>query len=145
MKQKLYITYASNRRVYVQSTDVHKKQKKVKSDMPSVRRSLTITEDNDIKVQNRRAMFLGGRNPTDVDYTTMVNVLIELGEMVFSQKWESGNVTLSLNEVIKVIMKHTESASLKDEALFDNIQDYWVKNFSKILNNYQKATQANAT
>lgn len=44
------------------------------------RRSLTIREENDKKIQHIRSQFLYSN--IDIDYTTMVNIFIELGDMV---------------------------------------------------------------
>lgn len=48
--------------------------------MTSKRRSLTIREENDKKIQYMRSQFLYSN--IDIDYTTMVNIFIELGDMV---------------------------------------------------------------
>lgn len=44
------------------------------------RRSLTIREENDKKIQHIRSQFLYSN--IDIDYTTMANIFIELGDMV---------------------------------------------------------------
>ena len=54
--------------------------------MKKIRRSLTISEENDKKIQSHRAMFLNLTNPVDFDYTTMVNILIEIGNIDLKQK-----------------------------------------------------------
>lgn len=45
--------------------------------MAGKRRTLTIKEENDIKIQHMRSKFL--HYNIDIDYTTMVNILIDLG------------------------------------------------------------------
>lgn len=111
--------------------------------MSNVRRSLTITEENDKIVQNRRAMFLGFSTPTDIDYTTMVNILIELGDLLFKQKWEAGRVTLNLTDFYRIILKHSENAGLKEESLYDQVQEWFLKNPEKMIDIMQKAKLQN--
>jgi len=48
--------------------------------MTGKRRSLTIREENDKKIQYMRSQFLYSN--IDIDYTTMVNIFIELGDIV---------------------------------------------------------------
>jgi hypothetical protein len=94
--------------------------------MPNVRRSLTITEENDLKVQNRRGTFLALK-PTavDMDYTTMVNLLIELGDKVFSSTIGTDQVILNQYDIIIILQKYIRylNTTLKTEALVDQLQD----------------------
>ena len=46
-----------------------------------IRRSLTISESNDIKIQRIRAKLLCLNPPVDMCYTDVVNKLIELGNI----------------------------------------------------------------
>lgn len=45
----------------------------------SIRRGLTIPEENDIGIQHKRSEYLLKNPPQDVDYTDMVNRLIKIG------------------------------------------------------------------
>lgn len=103
----------------------HETRKRSKR-MPNVRRSLTITEENDLKVQNRRGTFLALK-PTavDMDYTTMVNLLIELGDKVFSSTIGTDQVILNQYDIIIILQKYIRylNTTLKTEALVDQLQD----------------------
>ncbi len=49
--------------------------------MTDKRRSLTIREENNKRIQNIRSQFLYSN--IEIDYTTMVNIFIELGNLAF--------------------------------------------------------------
>lgn len=107
--------------------------------MPNVRRSLTITEDNDERVQQRRAMFLSiKKTPIDMDYTTTVNMLIELGDFLFKQNWANPTIMVDAKEIVSIISKYAYSTTLKEEALYDQYQDYLVRNLPKMIEVYQE-------
>lgn len=109
---------------------------------PNVRRSLTITEENDQKVQHARAMFLGLRErPVDMDYTSMTNLLLELGSMLLNSNLNQPQTTVDSSKVIAAIVKYVSDAGLKDDALVDQFQDYFIKNLPKLFEQYQRSQQ----
>ena len=115
-----------------------------KEKMPNIRRSLTIAEENDERVQQRRAMFLSiKKTPIDMDYTTTVNMLIELGDFLFKQNWANPTIAVDAKEIMSIISKYTFSTTLKEEALYDQYQDQLMRNFPRMIEIYQKviATQ----
>jgi len=102
-----------------------------------MRRSLTITAENDKKVQLTRGLFLNDAEaPIDVDYTTMVNLFIELGHKLFySMKKDSSQITVIKNEVNSVLSKYIMGSELKDEAVVDQFTDVFYK---RLLEQLQK-------
>ena len=110
--------------------------------MPNTRRSLTIAEDNDQRIQRGRAMFLSlGEHRVDMDYTSMTNLLIELGDLLLNSNWTQTQVTVELNKVMTVIKKYASTVALKDAALGDQFQDYFINNLPKIFEIYQQSQQ----
>jgi hypothetical protein len=104
-----------------------------------MRRSLTITAENDKKVQLARGLFLNDAEaPIDVDYTTMVNFFIELGHKLFySMKKDEAQITVVKNEVNGILSKYIMGSELKDEAVVDQFTDVFYK---KLLEQLQKTT-----
>ena len=104
-----------------------------------MRRSLTITAENDKKVQLARGLFLNDAEaPIDVDYTTMVNFFIELGHKLFySMKKDNAQITVVKNEVNGILSKYIMGSELKDEAVVDQFTDVFYK---KLLEQLQKTT-----
>jgi hypothetical protein len=94
-----------------------------------MRRSLTITTENDKKVQLARGLFLNDAEaPIDVDYTTMVNFFIELGHKLFcSMKKDNGQIIIVKNEVNAILSKYIMGSDLKDEAVVDQFTDVFYK------------------
>ena len=94
-----------------------------------MRRSLTITAENDKKVQLARGLFLNDAEaPIDVDYTTMVNFFIELGHKLFcSMKKDNSQITIVKNEVNGILAKYILGSELKDEAVVDQFTDVFYK------------------
>jgi len=109
--------------------------------MPNVRRSLTIIEENDERVQQRRAMFLSiKKTPIDMDYTTTVNMLIDLGDFLFKQDWTKPNITMETKEAVNIILRYISSTTLKEEGLLDQYRDALLQNFPRLVELYQQAT-----
>jgi len=109
--------------------------------MPNVRRSLTIIEENDERVQQRRAMFLNiKKTPIDMDYTTTVNMLIELGDFLFKQDWTKPNITMETKEAVNIVLRYISSTTLKEEGLLDQYRDALLQNFPRLVELYQQAT-----
>jgi len=91
-----------------------------------MRRSLTVTPENDKKILLAKGRFLTGDAPFDIDYTTMVNIFIELGHKLMSQAWndsESPNIVVAKNEIIESFKKHFFDAELKEEAIGDQVAE----------------------
>ena len=91
-----------------------------------MRRSLTVTPENDKKILLTKGRFLTGDEPFDIDYTTMVNILIELGHKLMSQAWndsENPKIVVDKNEVVESFKKHFFNAELKEEAVGDQVAE----------------------
>lgn len=91
-----------------------------------MRRSLTVTPENDKKILLAKGRFLTGDAPFDIDYTTMVNIFIELGHKLMSQAWcdsDNPNVIVPKNEIIESFKKHYFDAELKEEAVGDQVAE----------------------
>jgi hypothetical protein len=109
--------------------------------MPNVRRSLTIIEENDERVQQRRAMFLSiKKTPIDMDYTTMVNMFIELGDFLFKQDWTKPNITMEAKEVGNIVSRYISSPTIKEEGLIDQYRDALLRDLPRFVELYQQAT-----
>ena len=91
-----------------------------------MRRSLTVTPENDKKILLAKGRFLTGDAPFDIDYTTMVNIFIELGHKLMSQAWsdsDNPNVVVAKNEITESFKKHFFDAELKEEAVGDQVAE----------------------
>ena len=85
--------------------------------MNDVRKNLNITLSNDKRVQNNRSQFLSLNKPVDIGYSTMVNMLVEFGDVLLKQftidsdqqvqNVETNIVTIS--EIKEIIKKYTTS------------------------------------
>ena len=98
----------------------------------NMRRSLTVTNENDKKILLVKGRFLTGDSPFDIDYTTMVNILIELGHKLMAEAWkESGNPTVVIDktEIIESFKKHFFNNELKEEAIGDLVAEIIFKKF----------------
>jgi hypothetical protein len=91
-----------------------------------MRRSLTVTPENDKKILLTKGLFLTGDSPMDIDYTTMVNIFIELGHKLMSAAWnDSSNpkVVIDKNEIIESFKKHAFSSELKEDSVGDQVAE----------------------
>jgi hypothetical protein len=91
-----------------------------------MRRSLTVTPENDKKILLTKGLFLTGDEPFDIDYTTLVNIFIELGHKVMSTAltdMTSPNVVMNKTEVFEVFKKHAFSSELKEESVGDQFTE----------------------
>jgi hypothetical protein len=91
-----------------------------------MRRSLTVTPENDKKILLTKGRFLTGDVPFDIDYTTLVNILIELGHKLMTSAWNDStnpNVIIDKNEIIESFKKHFFNAELKEEAVGDLVAE----------------------
>jgi hypothetical protein len=98
----------------------------------NMRRSLTVTPENDKKILLTKGRFLTGEAPLDIDYTTMVNILIELGHKLITSAWSTGEepkVTLDKQEIIEAFKKYTYNSELKEEAVGDLVAEIIFKKF----------------
>jgi hypothetical protein len=92
----------------------------------NMRRSLTVTPENDKKILLTKGRFLTGDEPYDIDYTTMVNILIELGHKLMFQAWndsENPKIIVDKNEIVESFKKHYFNAELKEEAVGDQVAE----------------------
>ena len=91
-----------------------------------MRRSLTVTPENDKKILLSKGRFLTGDAPFDIDYTTLVNIFIELGHKLMTAAWNDStnpNVIIDRNEIIESFKKHFFNAELKEEAVGDLVAE----------------------
>jgi len=93
-----------------------------------MRRSLTVTPENDKKILLTKGRFLTGDSPLDIDYTTMVNIFIELGHKVMTAAWNDNNSTnpnviIDKNEIVESFKKHAFSSELKEESVGDQVAE----------------------
>jgi hypothetical protein len=93
-----------------------------------MRRSLTVTPENDKKILLTKGRFLTGDSPLDIDYTTMVNIFIELGHKVMTAAWNDSNtanpnVVIDKNEIVESFKKHAFSSELKEESVGDQVAE----------------------
>ncbi len=91
-----------------------------------MRRSLTVTPENDKKILLTKGRFLTGDAPFDMDYTTLVNILIELGHKLMTSAWNdsaNSNVVVDKNEIVDSFKKHFFNAELKEEAVGDQVAE----------------------
>ncbi len=91
-----------------------------------MRRSLTVTPENDKKILLTKGRFLTGEAPFDIDYTTIVNIFIELGHKLMTAAWKDStnpDVIIDKNEIIESFKKHFFNAELKEEAVGDQVAE----------------------
>ena len=97
-----------------------------------MRRSLTVTPENDKKILLTKGRFLSGDEPFDIDYTTLVNIFIELGHKLMSAAWNDSanpNVVISKNEIVESFKKHFFDAELKEESVGDQVAEIIFRKF----------------
>ena len=91
-----------------------------------MRRSLTVTPENDKKILLTKGRFLTGDSPLDIDYTTLVNIFIELGHKLMTAAWNDStnpNVIIDKNEIVESFKKHAFSSELKEESVGDQVAE----------------------
>lgn len=97
-----------------------------KSQVKHTRRSLTVTPENDKNILLTKGKFLTGDTPFDIDYTTLVNIFIELGHKLMSAAWcdtSNHNVVIDKNEIVESFKKHAFSSELKEESVGDQVAE----------------------
>jgi hypothetical protein len=91
-----------------------------------MRRSLTVTPENDKKILLTKGRFLTGDAPLDIDYTSLVNIFIELGHKLMSTAWTdsaSPNVVIDKKEIVESFKKHAFSSELREESVGDQVAE----------------------
>ena len=91
-----------------------------------LRRSLTVTPENDKKILLTKGRFLTGDSPFDIDYTTLVNIFIELGHKLLTAAWNDSsnpNIIVDKNELVESFKKHAFSSELKEESVGDQVAE----------------------
>ncbi len=91
-----------------------------------MRRSLTITPENDKKILLAKGRFLTGDTPLDIDYTTMVNIFIELGHKLMSAGWtdiSNPKVVIDKKEIVEAFKKYAFNTELKEDAVGDQVTE----------------------
>jgi hypothetical protein len=93
-----------------------------------MRRSLTVTPENDKKILLTKGRFLTGDSPFDIDYTTLVNIFIELGHKLMTTAWNDSNsnnpkVDIDKKEIVESFKKHAFSSELKEESIGDQFTE----------------------
>jgi hypothetical protein len=97
-----------------------------------MRRSLTVTPENDKKILLTKGRFLTGDAPFDIDYTTLVNIFIELGHKLMTSAWNDSanpNVVIDKNEIIDSFKKHFFDAELKEDSVGDQVAEIIFRKF----------------
>ncbi len=91
-----------------------------------MRRSITVTPENDKKILLTKGRFLTGDTPLDIDYTTMINIFLELGHKVMTAAWTdvtNPNVVIDKNEIVESFKKHAFNSELKEDAVGDQVAE----------------------
>jgi hypothetical protein len=103
-----------------------------------MRRSLTITDENEKKIQQFRSLMLGGETAIDMDFTTVANLFIELGHTLWSaMKNTEGPITVQRDALAQVFLRHMQDTSLKEQGVEDLFVD-WINR--KLWENQLKQT-----
>jgi len=113
-----------------------------------MRRSITVTPDNDKKILLTKGRFLTGDTPMDIDYTTMVNVFLELGHKVMTAAWTdvaNPNVVIDKNEVVETFKKYAFNSELKEEAVGDQVAEIIFKKLIEQARIAEQLAQQNQT
>jgi len=102
-----------------------------------MRRSLTVTPENDKKILLTKGRFLTGDEPFDIDYTTLVNIFIELGHKLMASAWSDSknpNVIVNKDEITESFKKHFFDSELKEESVGDLVAEIIFKKFVEQTN-----------
>jgi hypothetical protein len=105
-----------------------------------MRRSLTVTPENDKKILLTKGLFLTGDEPFDIDYTTLVNIFVELGHKVMSSALNNvtnPSITMNKNEIFEVFKKHAFSSELKEESVGDQFAEIIIR---KLIEQYHRTS-----
>jgi hypothetical protein len=110
-----------------------------------MRRSITVTPENDKKILLTKGRFLTGDAPMDIDYTTMVNIFLELGHKVMTAAWTeltNPNVVVDKNDVVETFKKYAFNSELREEAVGDQVTEII---FKKLIEQARIAEQQQLT
>ena len=115
-----------------------------------MRRSLTVTPENDKKILLTKGRFLTGDSPFDIDYTTLVNIFIELGHKLMTTAWNDNNsnnqnVVVDKKEIVESFKKHAFNSELKEESIGDQVTEIIFRKLveqSGLSSNEKKPTPA---
>ena len=110
-----------------------------------MRRSITITPENDKKILLTKGRFLTGDAPLDIDYTTMVNIFLELGHKVMIAAWTeitNPNVIIDKNDIVETFKKYAFNNELKEDAVGDQVTEII---FKKLIEQAHIAEQQQLT
>ncbi len=109
-----------------------------------MRRSITVTPENDKKILLTKGRFLTGDAPLDIDYTTMVNIFLELGDKVMTSAWTditNPKVVIDKNDVVETFKKYAYNNELKEDAVGDQVTEIIFKKLVEQSNLVAKALQ----
>jgi hypothetical protein len=96
--------------------------------MPNIRRSLTITETNDRMIQHLRSSFLRMNPPCDIDYTTMTNLVLEVGSLLLDgSNWDGQKNVIDSQKLVNIIQKYSFNTGLESDVIGDQIQDWLMR------------------
>ncbi len=111
-----------------------------------MRRSITVTPENDKKILLTKGRFLTGDAPLDIDYTTMVNIFLEIGHKVMTAAWTeiaNPNVIIDKNEIVEIFKKYAFNTELKEEAVGDQVTEIIFKKLIEQARIAQQMAQNN--
>lgn len=74
----------------------------------SVRKNILIDAEADKRVQNNRAKFLAKDTPVDIDYSPMVSMLVELGDITMELMTNVQLPDAGMERIKVIIAKYTE-------------------------------------
>jgi hypothetical protein len=102
--------------------------------LAQVRRSLTITPENERRIQGLRSTTLGLETPVDLDYTTATNMLVELGFLClqrigtiqFPEDNSTPMVRFPVTEAVEVLFSHMFNF-MKTDAVTDQDREQWAR------------------
>lgn len=81
----------------------------------------------------------------DIDYTTMVNIFLELGHKVMTAAWTeltNPNVVVDKNDVVETFKKYAFNSELREEAVGDQVTEII---FKKLIEQARIAEQQQLT
>ncbi len=92
-----------------------------------MRRSLTISPENERRIQGFRSMTLGLEPAIDFDYTNAVNLLLDLGFHVLVETGQQGpprDVKIDSKRIAYILGYYSAFAFDKDSKTILNFEDY---------------------
>jgi hypothetical protein len=93
-----------------------------------MRRSLTISPENERRIQGLRSITLGLEPAIDFDYTTAVNLLMELGFHVLEESGQqdplTGSVKIDSGRLAYILGYYSGEAFNKESKTILDLEDY---------------------